>query len=657
VAISLTPEKLLKISSEITAWGAERFPGSVLKDHQAASLIADESDFQELFQQIKNIPEATDPAIDDAQLTVAIAVLSLRPEDRSPQCRDTFVDFQEVYSVVESEVLDKGLGDQLLLSRDVVIAWGNGWHRANFDDRSDGPDGRWIKAVLALTNLMEGAVRSTFRLLSNCVDKMFTPETTDRDSPGSDNMIQAYASMLTLSAAAGCCGCESNKCDVKHRLSNWSSQTPDGKPFLLRAFATQMARGNAGPRFLNKEFQNSALYPILRDEYGLCFDRVEFKRCHECERQYEGDKCSCGTAVDPTKTKHFIFENAFWIKHHKLYRRRRRQKCAECENLYSLKQFNACPLCGASPKQSRESQPYVLEQRLDPRAVLQPDFSANESQIDDTGSASDVDSNGPRITSEKTRDSLASDDPDVFEHEDPLPDLVHRLVTAGQKSHFLTDSEASEINRRVQAGTFKLAEIQNLAARTALGTLYEAAQSFAGISSGLSAEIEDLVFQKNGAHGELEAKIVAAKAKFLAERARAAGVMTPAMEQQFLTSAMRSRRLESLEHWAGLADVVEAAQLVMKAKDFSLLSGAHANQCLNQALRGYDSPDEIQDNSVAIEAYILANLGRRLGVIEKSEAWSIQDDADIQLINNRTLSELKSRIEARLEEQVSRAKR
>src|SRR6185503_18752175 len=157
-------------------------------------------------------------------------------------------------------------------------------------------------------------------------------------------------------------------------------------------------------------------------------------------------------------------------------------------------------------------------------------------------------------------------------------------------------------------------------------------------------------FQKNGAHRELEGEIVAAKAKLLAERARAVGVMTPAMEQQFLTSATRSRRLESLEHLAGLADVVEAAQLVMKAKDLSLLTNAHANHCLNKAIRGYDSPDEIEDNSVTIESYILANLGRRLGVIEESEAWSIQDDADNHSITNRTLSELKSRIEARLNE-------
>ena len=656
MAILLTPEKLLKISSEITAWGAARLSGLALKDHQIAELIAKESEFQKLFQQIKEISGTIVPGIDDAQLAVAIAVVSLRSEDRSPQIIDTFIDFQEAYSVVENEVLNKGLGNQLLLCRDVVIAWGNGWHRANFDDQSEGTDGRWIKAVLALTVLMEGALRSTFRLLSNCVDKMFTPNTSDPDSPGSDIMINVYASMLALGAAAGCCGCGSTKCDAKHRLSNWSTQTPDGKPFLLRAFATQMVRGNAGPKFLNKEFQNSALYPVLREEYGLCFDRVEFKRCHECERQYEGIKCACGTAADPAKTKHFIFENAFWIKHHKLYRRRRRQKCAQCENLYSPRQFNACPLCGASPKQIRESQPYVLEQRLDPRAVLQPDFSANESQIDDIVSASDVDSNEPGLTAEKTL-ALSSDDPDVFEHEDQLPDLVHRLVTAGHESHLLTDSEASEINCRVQAGTLELAEIQNLAARAALGTLYEAAQSFADISTGLSAEIEDLVFQKNGAHRELEGKIVAAKAKFLAERARAVGVMTPVMEQQFLTSAMRFRRLESLAHWAGLADVVEAAQLVMKAKDLSLLISAHANQCLNKALRGYDSPDEIEDNSVAIESYILANLGRRLGVIEESEAWSIQDDADNHSITNRTLSELKSRIEARLKEQVSKAKR
>src|SRR6185312_12185376 len=145
-----------------------------------------------------------------------------------------------------------------------------------------------------------------------------------------------------------------------------------GKAFLLRAFAAQMARGDAGPRFLNKEFQNSAVFPLLRDEYGLSFDRVEFKECDYCQRKYEGDKCSCGTDDDPLKTKHFIFENAFWIKHHKLYRRRRRQKCRRCENLYSINQFNACPLCDEPRTPNRDTKLYVLEQLLDSRAVLQP---------------------------------------------------------------------------------------------------------------------------------------------------------------------------------------------------------------------------------------------------------------------------------------------
>lgn len=654
MAILLTPEKLLKINDEVIAWGEDRFPGSVLKDHQFARLIADESEFQKLFEQIKKNTHVTIPDLDDAQLAVAIAVVSLRPENRSPQSRDSFADFQETYSIVENEVLNKGLSDQLLLCRDVVIAWGNGWHRANFDSQSEGPSGRWTKAVLALTYLMEGAVRSTFRLMSNCVDKIFTPGTPDPDSPGNVNMIQVYAAMLAASAAADCCSCGSNKCSVKHRLSNWSTQTPDGKAFLLRAFATQMARGNAGPKFLNKEFHNSALYPVLRDEYGLCYDRVEFKKCRHCERQYEGDKCSCGTAAD-SKTNHFIFENAFWIKHHKLYRKRRRQKCANCQNLYSLKQFHVCPLCGSpTTPQSRESQPYVLEQRLDSRAVLQPDFSGSE----DIVSTSDAGSNEPDLTTETKRQALSFTNADVFQREDQLSLLVDRLVTAGRDSRMLTDSEASEITRRVQAGKFQLAEIQSLAARVALGRLHEDARSFAAVTPGLIAEIEDLVFDKKGAHEELETEIVLAKAKLLAERARAVGVMTPAMEEQLLASAMRSKSLDEwLEHSAGLEHVIEAAQLVMKARDLSLLSGAHAKQCLNKGLRGYDNPDEIEDNSPAIEAYILANLGRRLGVIEESVAWSIQDDADNNSINHRTLSELKSRIEARLKEQVSQAKR
>jgi hypothetical protein len=644
VAISLTPEKLLKIRDEVVAWGEERLAGGVLTDHQAAQQIAEESEFRELLERIKNNPDITLPAIDDAQLAIAIAVASLRPQDKKSsvsQAGEIFADFQKAYLVVENEVLNKEFSDQVLLCRDVVIAWGNGWHRADFDKQSDGPGGRWIRALLAFTYLMDRAVEHTLKLLSNNVDKLFTPRVADPESPGNINTIASYAAMLAASAAADCCDCGFNKCHTRHHLSRWSPQASNDRAFPLRAFAAQMSRGDAGPGFHNKEFQNSALYPLLRDFHGLDFhDRAEFKECHDCGRKYEGNQCQCGAPDDPLITKHIVFENAFFVKNHKLYVLRRKQRCRRCKNLYSLKDFKACPLCGEPRTPNRDTKVHVLNQRLDSRAVLQPDYSADDSNLEEIDDVLDV-------------DKATVINIDTHLHVDQVNDLVEQLVANARTLRILTDSEATEIVRRAQSGELAFAELRNLNVRIALRRLYEEAGKLTDIAPALVARIEDLVFETNRTDEEFESDIVTAKAEFLAKKGLLSGVMTPSTEEQFLTSYSQFRNLdEALERWNGLEYVIDVAQLVSQARNAALLSGPHAKQCMNQALGRYGSLDEIEDNSRRISAYLLANLGNRLGVIEEAVSWSILDAADNDAIDNQTLSELKRKTEAMLKDHV-----
>lgn len=648
----LTPEILSRIEAEIGLFGIEIGSGFDLAEKEWASLVASEDQFGRLLESVKRNPVLRAAKIDDPELAVAVSVICLRPEitNHLSETQEISLAFEEVYSIVTNEVIGRGFG-QPLLCRDVVVAWGNGWHRARFDTQADGWDGRWIKSLLTLTCLMERAVEHALRLLSESVDRIFTPWTADPDSPGHSSVVSSYAGLLAASAAANSCDCGSHRCLNKHRLSNWSPQTPNRKAFPLRAFTAQMARGDAGPRLLNKEFQNSALYPLLRDFHGLLFhEKVEFKVCHVCGKKYEVSECRCGSSDEPLRTKHIVFENAFWVKDHKLYARRRRQLCRKCENLYALEEFSSCPLCGEGRTPNRETKVHVLQQRLDNRAVLHPDHHDVES-----GGGEDLDGMDRDRQVEESLAEIRADAATVIPrggvpNTDVLLGVVALLVAETKKSGMLTAIEASEITEKAKAGTLTSQAVKHLAMRNLLGKLYLEATESADLFPELVAQLEDCVFDQNRTPEEVEEKVIIAKASILSKKGMAVGVITSAMEGQILARCKESGGLEdSFESCAGLEAVVGAAQLVLEAKNSRKLSELHAKQCLNEALRGNTSLDAIEDNSERIRAYILSALGRRIGAIEEARAWSIRDDADNGLITKGTLAHLKEQIEAVLE--------
>jgi hypothetical protein len=486
---------------------------------------------------------------DDAELAVAVSIVCLKPEitDRLSENNEVSLAFEEAYSIVRDEVIGKGL-DQPLLCRDVVIAWGSGWHRARFDQHADGWDGRWIKSLLALTCLFERATEHALKLLSDSVDKIFTPRAIDPDSPGNVSVVSSYASLFALNAAANLCDCQSNRCHNKHRLSKWSPCAPNGRAYPLRAFAAQMARGDAGPRLLNKEFQNSALYPLLRDFHGLRFhEKVEFKLCHCCGTKYEVNECRYGTRDDPFRTKHFIFENAFWVKDHKLYAIRRRQLCRKpgCQNLYELREFNSCPLlsCGEGRTPNRATRVYVLEQRLDSRAVLHPDY--HDVELEEGDELQDI---GWDVTDQETLAKLRAETPSVLGPDgaarDAFQSTVERLVAEGKTTGVMTAVEASEISEKAKAGALGSEEVRHLALRNLLGKLYIEATHSADLFPDVVAQLEDYVFDKKCATQELEAKVITARARLLSKKGIATGVMTPSMEPQILELCEESESIE-----------------------------------------------------------------------------------------------------------------
>jgi hypothetical protein len=650
LATNLTLEMLLKVNTEIASFEGERRSSSMSEEQRAAYSVANEGDFEELLNRLKKNLPLTVGGIDDSELAVAVSVICLSPESGNylaSQMEKTFVDFQEVYSVVKNAVFDNGFYDQPMLCRDVVIAWGNGWHRANFDKLTQGAEGRWIRSLLALTFLIERAVEHALRLLAHSVDRLFTSKSTDPDSPGHPSTISSYAGMLAASVAADCCDCGANKCPIKHRLSSWSPRAPNGRAFPLRAFAAQVARGDAGPNFHNKEFQNSALYPLLRDFHGLCFhEKVEFKLCHRCESKYEGNECRCGTSDDPLETKHILFENAFWVKGHKLYLKKRRQRCRRCGNLYSLREFKTCPLDDEKRTPNRDTKVFVLQQRLDSRAVLHPDYPSGESGLDELTDGWTEEVREPDLARLVGKEPLTPANHGVAQTPAQLDLIV--LVAESLNSHLLTDAEASEITAQVAAEKSDSGELRRLTVRTVLGRLYDEATQLAEIASDLVKQFEDLIFESSDGAEDLECQVVVLKAKLLSRKGVAAGVMTPLMAEQVLTSSTQLTTLEdALERWSGLEQVVRTAQLIQQARTANLLTVTHAKQCLSQALRGQRNLDEIEDNSERICGYILSGLGKRIGVIEESEAWSIQDAADNCTLKNQTLAELKQKIEAR----------
>jgi hypothetical protein len=650
--VTLTPEIQSEIETEIALWMAERVWGSKLDEQRWAYSVADEGEFKNLLNRVKSNSRVRNSDIDEFEIWIAVSVICLRPDAENTSPLDVthkiLAAIKEICNIVNAISAGNRFATQPLLYRDLVIAWGNGWHRLKSANDNSEWGGRWNKCALALLELMERAVERTSRLLSETVDQMFSTRTTDPDSPGNKSTISGNASILTFAAITDSCECGSNKCYTKHRLSSWAPLLPNGRAFPLRAFAAQMSRGDAGPKFLNKEFQNSAYYPIVRNDYGLLYhEKVEFKLCHVCRSKYEAKKCRCGTADDPLLTKHFVFENAFWVKDHKAYVKRRRQLCRGCENLYDIKLFKRCPLCGEERTPNRDTKVHVLERRLNNQAVIYPDYTETDlEQEESSGTFGDHD-----ISTTDIGQSISSES-DIVRSPEGMPNVIDRLVVEGERSMMLTGAEAHEIRERIKIGDVDMRDVRRLAVRILLGKLHAEATQSNDLFRDEIDKLEDCIFDKNRTVEEMEKLVIIIGAKLIAKRGIAAGVMTPHMEEQLIALSIDSGSLEdALESRTGLANVVRTATLVIEARNTRVVSEIHARQCLREAF-GHTTLEALEDNAERIRAYILSGLGRRIGTLEEHEAWAIRDEADNGIITQSALVALEEQIRDMLKPKI-----
>jgi len=168
---------------------------------------------------------------------------------------------------------------------DPALAWAAGWRPR----RSPGPfiPGQVGElAVLALAEQVEASLTVTLRLLAVQTGIAIV----DREE------IASTAYVITMSLL-GVCDCDHHLRDCAHRcrraccFPDHDLRTWDPDACHLRPFIDQAVRGTAQRRILGGAFASSMLFRILEAEGRLLCRTVEWGRCDECGRTFEGTHC------------------------------------------------------------------------------------------------------------------------------------------------------------------------------------------------------------------------------------------------------------------------------------------------------------------------------------------------------------------------------
>lgn len=167
---------------------------------------------------------------------------------------------------------------------DLALAWGIGWNpmrgprRARITPPSD-------IALFALVEQAGAAVAATVRLLTERAGLAVV----DREE------VSSLAAVFALSLTGrcdcghhvrGCTGCGRNCCFPDHDLRTW-----DPERCHLRPFVDQAVRGTAQRRIMGGAFAAGMLFRALEREGKLLCRTVEWGRCEDCGRAFEGLRC------------------------------------------------------------------------------------------------------------------------------------------------------------------------------------------------------------------------------------------------------------------------------------------------------------------------------------------------------------------------------
>lgn len=233
---------------------------------------------------------------------------------------------------------------------DPALAWAAGWRPG----RASGPftPGQVGElAVLALAEQVEASLAVTLRLLAAQTGIAIV----DREEVSST----AYVITMSLLGVCDCghhlreCGrrCRRSCCFPDHDLRTW-----DPGVCHLRPFIDQAVRGTAQRRILGGAFASSMLFRILEAEGRLLCRTVEWGRCDDCGRAFEGAHCPSPhpqsrvtSRREPRKNQLIVPARDSGPGHVPI----QRWWCGDCRHLYgsainSRRGGVACPRCGSA---------------------------------------------------------------------------------------------------------------------------------------------------------------------------------------------------------------------------------------------------------------------------------------------------------------------
>jgi len=149
----------------------------------------------------------------------------------------------------------------------------------------------------------------------------------------------------------GCTGCGRNCCFPDHDLRTW-----DPYRCHLRPFVDQAVRGTAQRRIMGGAFAASMLFRSLERDGKLLCRTVEWGRCEDCGRVFEGLHCPEPHPHHPGSIrreprKNQLIRPADGEGGHLPFKR---WWCAACHHLYGgagVRPANTpgCPRCGSAP--------------------------------------------------------------------------------------------------------------------------------------------------------------------------------------------------------------------------------------------------------------------------------------------------------------------
>jgi hypothetical protein len=206
-------------------------------------------------------------------------------------------------------------------------------------------------AVLALAEQVDASLTVTLRLLATQTG--IVP--VEREEITS----LAYAIAMSLLGVCDCghhlrgCGqqCGRSCCFPDHDLRTWNPEACHLRPFI-----DQAVRGTAQRRILGGAFASSMLFRMLEAEGQLLCRTVEWGRCDDCGRVFEGSRCpsphrhtEVGIRREPRKNQLIVPARGTGSGHVPM----QRWWCEHCCHLYgsatnAQRGDVSCPRCGAT---------------------------------------------------------------------------------------------------------------------------------------------------------------------------------------------------------------------------------------------------------------------------------------------------------------------